>query len=213
MKIGIIGAGDIGSLYAKLWVEAGHEVMISARTPSKAAAAAASAGAASGTPAEAAIFGDVILLAINYWTINEALHTLGPHLNGKLVIDATNPLQYADGGSVERVITEDAIAGEIMAVRLPQARVAKAFTSLWTGHVSAHTNRADPKVAMPLAADDSEDRVVVAQLVRDAGLIPVDLGPLAASRPLDPPSPVWNVVLTPDEFRERVADFRAKGSD
>ncbi|QBF31813.1 NADPH-dependent F420 reductase [Thalassococcus sp. S3] len=208
MKIGIIGAGDIGKLYGQLWREAGHDIMIASRSSETREDAARKIGATAGTPEDAAAFGDVILLAVNYATVDEAVSAIAPAIDGKLVIDATNPLIRVSGGGVERVIPDDAISGEIMAHKLPGARVAKGFTTLWTGHVEEKSDRDAPKVAMTLAADAAEDREIVAKLISDAGLVPVDLGTLAQSRPLDPPSPIWNVVLSADELAERVAVFR-----
>ena len=210
MKIGIVGAGAIGQIYAKLWNAAGHEVLLSSRNPQKLTPIVEEIGPSvqAGTPAQAAAFGDVVLLAVNYWTLDDAIEAIRPHVAGKLVIDATNPLQHTEGGGIERVIEHDQISGLVMAEKLPEARIAKAFTTLWTGHVERHTNVADPKVAMTLAAETPADRETVAQLVRDAGLVPVDLGTLAQSRPLDPPSPIWNVVLTSRELQERVDEFR-----
>lgn len=210
MKIGIIGAGGIGALYARLWAAAGHDIMLSSRSLEKLAAIVKGIGKGvkAGSPAEAAGFGEAVLLAINYWTVDDAVAAIRPHVAGKLIIDATNPLRHAEGGGVERVIPDDAIAGMVMAAKLPEARIAKSFTSLWTGHVGQHADRAAPKIAMPLSADAMEDRQVVARLVRDAGLVPVELGPLAESRPLDPPSPIWNVVLTAEELEGRVAAIR-----
>lgn len=210
MKIGIVGAGAIGQIYAKLWNAAGHEVLLSSRNPQKLTPIVEEIGPSvqAGTPAQAAAFGDVVLLAVNYWTLDDAIEAIRPHVAGKLVIDATNPLQHTEGGGIERVIEHDQISGLVMAEKLPEARIAKAFTTLWTGHVERHANVADPKVAMTLAADTPADRETVAQLVRDAGLVPVDLGTLAQSRPLDPPSPIWNVVLTSRELQERVDEFR-----
>ena len=210
MKIGLIGAGAIGQIYAKLWNAAGHEVLLSSRNPQKLTELVGEIGPSvqAGTPAQAAAFGEVVLLAVNYWTLDDAIETIRPHVAGKLVIDATNPLQHAEGGGIERVIEDDQIAGLVVAGKLPEARIAKAFTTLWTGHVERHADVADPKVAMTLAADAPADRETVAQLVRDAGLVPVDLGTLAQSRPLDPPSPIWNVVLTAQELADRVDEFR-----
>lgn len=210
MKIGIVGAGAIGQIYAKLWSAAGHHVMLSSRSPEKLTPIVQEIGGSvqAGTPAQAAAFGEVVLLAVNYWTLDEAIETIRQHVEGKLVIDATNPLQHAEGGGIERVIGEGQISGLVLAEKLPEARIAKAFTTLWTGHVERHADRADPKVAMTLAADAPADRETAAQLIRDAGLVPVDLGTLAESRPLDPPSPVWNVVLTARELAERVDEFR-----
>ena len=210
MKIGIIGAGAIGQTYAKLWSAAGHEILLSSRNPEKLTPIVEGIGPAvqAGTPAQAARFGDVVLLAVNYWTLDEAIDAIRPHVLGKLVIDATNPLRHAAGGGTERVIGDDQIAGLVMADKLPEARIAKGFTTLWTGHVERYANVADPRIAMTLAADAPEDRETVAQLIRDAGLVPVDLGTLAQSRPLDPPSPIWNVVLTAQELADRVDEFR-----
>ena len=211
MKIGIIGAGAIGQTYAKLWNAAGHDILLSSRNPAKLTdlVQEIGAGVRAGTPAEAAQFGEVVLLAVNYWTLDQAIAAIRPHVQGKLVIDATNPLRFKDGGGgTERVIGDDEIAGLILAGKLPEARIAKAFTTLWTSYVERYSDVADPKIAMTLAADAPDDRETIAQLVRDAGLVPVELGTLAQSRPLDPPSPVWNVVLTPDELTARVDAFR-----
>ena len=207
MNIGIIGAGSIAKTYGRLWGAAGHNVMLSSRSETTRSTAARSIGVRSGTPAEAAAFGDVILLAANYKSIDEAVRAIAPAVTGKLVIDATNPLVSEEGGT-RHVIGDDEIAGLIMARKLPQARIAKGFTTLWTGYVDQHADQNAPRVAMTLAADRREDRETVAQLVRDAGLVPVSLGKLDESRPLDPPSPVWNVVLSASEVEERVAAFR-----
>ena len=208
MKIGIIGAGSIAQTYGKLWLAAGHEVMLSSRTKDTRDAVALDTGATAGPPEEAAAFGDVVLLAVNYPTVEQAVGAIAPHVDGKLVIDATNPLRYAEGGGTERVIGDSDIAGLIMADLLPRARIARAFTTLWTGHVEKRADPDDPKTAMTLAADDPADRKIVAELIRDAGLVPVDLGTLAQSRPLDPPSPIWNIVLTEEELQARVEKFR-----
>lgn len=215
MKIGIIGAGAIGQLYTRLWGAAEHEILLSSRQPEKLTPLVqdlrqdlGESVVRAGTPAQAAQFGEVVLLAVNYATADEAVDAIRPYVLGKLIIDATNPLRHANDGGTERVIEDDQIAGQVMAAKLPEARIAKGFTTLWTGHVERHANIADPTVAMTLAADDPKDRQTVAQLVRDAGLVPVDLGTLAQSRPLDPPSPIWNVVLTALELEQKVEEFR-----
>lgn len=208
MKIGIIGAGAIGKLYGKLWHKAGHEIMLSSRHPETIDTAEVGETVKAGSVADASRFGDVILLAVSYWTIDEAITAMDPHITDKLVIDATNPLEWADDGNTVRVIDDDAIAALVMKDKLPEARVAKAFTTLWAGHVEQLANQENPGTAMALAADTSEDRQIVTQLTRDAGLIPIDLGGLSDSRLLDPPSPIWNVVLSSEEMKQIVADFR-----
>nr|WP_280635734.1 MULTISPECIES: NAD(P)-binding domain-containing protein [unclassified Ruegeria] len=214
MNIGIIGAGDIGRLYAKLWHQAGHAVFLSARNPDKHRDFVADLGdgAFIGTPEEAAAFGDVVLLAVYYPTVDNAVEAIAPHVGGKLVIDATNPLGYDANGKLEALIPDSDIAGLVMAAKLPGARIGKAFTSLWSGYVETKSNIADPQVAMPFAVDADADNTTMAQLIGEAGLVPVDIGGLADSAALDPSSPVWNVVLTPEEVKQRVAAFRLKSA-
>lgn len=209
MNIGIIGAGSVAQTLGKAWVKSGHKVMLSSRHPEDLQSLVDELGVLVGTPGESAQFGEVVLLALNYWTIESAIDTITPFIKGKLVIDATNPLQYADGGGTERVIEDNQIAGEVMQVKLPMARIAKAFTTLWTGYLEKYAE-AEPRIAMTLAADQADDRALIAGLVNDVGFEPVELGSLADSRPLDPPSPIWNEVLTPNELRERVQLIRAQ---
>jgi 8-hydroxy-5-deazaflavin:NADPH oxidoreductase len=103
MKIGVIGAGGIGGTIGTLWAKAGHDVLFSSRNPEKLAdlVAAAGATARAGTVLEAAVFTDVILLAVYYWTMDEALAAAGT-LNGKILIDATNPYRI-NNGRIHRV--------------------------------------------------------------------------------------------------------------
>lgn len=149
-----------------------------------------------------------MLLAVNYWSIDEAIEAIREQARGKIVIDATNPLRYAEGGGTERVIGDREIAGQVMARKLPEARIVKAFTTMWTGYLQQYARQDGERVAVPLAGDNSADRALVASLVEDAGFEPLDIGTLAESRPLDPPSTIWNKVLTASEVRERVAQFR-----
>jgi hypothetical protein len=211
MKIGIIGAGDVGLTLANLWIQAGHQVFLSSRHPQKLAHVIAELGEAAqaGTVQQAATFGDVIFFAVNYWTVDEAIQAIGNTAEEKIVIDATNPLHYAESGGTERVIGNNEIAGQVMARKLPKARIIKAFTTMWTGYLQQYAHRDGEKVAVPLAGDDPAAKALVASLIEDAGFEPVDIGTLAESRPLDPPSTIWNKVLTATEVRDRVAQFRA----
>lgn len=96
MKIGILGSGAIGGTLGKLWAQAGHDVLFSSRHPETLASLVAQAGSRThaGTVAQAASFGDVILLAVSYGTLGEALREINGKLNGKIVIDATNPVIF-----------------------------------------------------------------------------------------------------------------------
>ena len=137
MKIGIIGAGAIGKVYARLWHEAGHKVFLSSRTPTDHQGFVNDLGpdAFAGSVADAAAFGDVILFAPNYESAESAIVAMTPHVAGKLVIDATNPLRFNETGELESMIADGDIAARVMATKLPEARLAKTFTTLWSGHI------------------------------------------------------------------------------
>src|ERR1700761_974336 len=93
VRIGIIGTGKIGAALAELWVRSGHEVMISSRHPESLASLATRLGpkAHVGTPAEAASFGEVIMLAVPYGATPQVGHDLAKQMAGKVVLDAGNP--------------------------------------------------------------------------------------------------------------------------
>ena len=206
MKIGIIGAGDVGQTLAKLWTQAGHSVILSSRHPETLESVIQDLGptAQAATVVQTAIAGDILLLAVNYATIDAALAQMAPHVTNKIVIDATNPLRYTDEGNLERMIGDREIAGLVMADKLPNARIVKAFTTLWTGYLQQHAHRPHPPVAVALAGN-ADNKPAVATLIKDAGFDPVDLGTLTDSRPIDPPSAIWNQVLTADEMRSQLA--------
>jgi hypothetical protein len=206
MKIGIIGSGGVGGTLGKLWAKAGHEVLFSSRHPEKLASLVTEAGASSsaGMVAEAAQFGDVILLAVNYWTLDEALREVNDTLNGKIVIDATNPLKWSEAGGLERMIPQDVTAGRVMAQRLPTARIVKAFTTVYAGTLASEAHREGDQVAIAMAGDDEGAKQTVAELIKDAGYVSVDIGTLDESQPLDPDGVLWNSVITEAEIRQRL---------
>lgn len=200
MKIGIIGAGAIGKTYGELFLLAGHEVMLSSRHPENIEAGNYQVG----TVAEAAAFGEVLILAVNYRSVGDAIAQMKNHFDGKLVIDTTNPLYSDENGNLKQLIGENEVAGVIMQHKIPNARIAKAFTTLWTGYVEQHSNVLKPTLIMTYAVDKEEDERVIRQLIKDSGLIPFRVGTVAESSPLDPGSPLWNAKLTPEQAREKL---------
>src|SRR6185503_14062788 len=99
LKIGIIGAGEIGGALARHWGAAGHQLMISSRHPEELQSLAKEIGpnVKVGTPREAATFGDVIMLAIPYGATPQLGRDLAAELKGKIVMDAGNPYPSRDG--------------------------------------------------------------------------------------------------------------------
>jgi hypothetical protein len=206
MKIGIIGSGAIGGILGKLWAKTGHEVLFSSRHPEKLTSLVTQAGASAraGTVAEAAQFGDLIVLAVNYHTLDEALREVDGKLNGKTVIDATNPLEWTEERGLERKIPQDVTAARVMAQHLPTACIVKAFTTVYAPKLESEAYREGEPLAIAMAGDNKAAKETVAQLIKDAGFLPVDIGTLDESAPLDPGGVLWNSAITEAELRQRL---------
>ena len=107
LKIGIIGTGNIGGALARHWVEAGHEVFVSSRHPEELQGLADELGARAhaGTPAEAADFGEVVLVSVPYSAMPQVGAELSAALAGKVVLDTSNPVARRDGGPPHKTST------------------------------------------------------------------------------------------------------------
>ena len=181
IKVGIIGSGNIGGTLGSLWAKSGHPVMFSSRNPDQLKEMAAKLGpnASTGTPAEAAAFGDAVLVAVPYKAMPQIGHDLAAALRGKPVLDATNATAGRDGAEMAADVAQRGI-GAVTAGYFPGAHVVRVFNSIGAKKIAADNHRADP-VALPLAGDDPAAIAAAEQLVRDAGFTPVVVGGLAAA--------------------------------
>jgi predicted dinucleotide-binding enzyme len=204
MKIGIIGAGKIGGTLASLWVKAGHEVLISSRHPDELKPLAQSLGpkAQVGTPREAAMFGDVVLISIPYGALPQVGKDLATVLAGKIVLDTGNPYPERDGDMAVEARRKG--TGVASAEYLPGVRLVRAFNAINYKSLQSEAHRAGEPVAIPLAGDDSHALAVASQLVKDAGFEPVVVGPLSSAKLFDVGSPVYVQLLTAKELRQRL---------
>jgi 8-hydroxy-5-deazaflavin:NADPH oxidoreductase len=202
MKIGIIGAGRVGTAAARLFVAAGHVVAVSnSRGPDSLRDLAAELGTGSSamTVNDAARFGEVVLLAVP-WHLAEALPA--PELvRGKVVIDAMNPYQ-PEGGFFE---LGDSTSSEEVLKRLPGARLVKAFNTIHYGHLAKRGRKDLPveeRHAIYVAGNDAEAKQTVARLIEEIGFAPVDTGSLHEGGKLQQPdSPIYNQTFTAREAR------------
>ena len=186
MKIGIIGVGNMGGALGGLFAKQGHDVMFSfSRDPHQIQQAAESAGptAKTGTPAEAAQFGDVILLAVPWNAVEPALLAAGS-LDGKILISCVNPLTPDYTGLVIGTTTSGA---EEIAKRVPQARVVEAFLNVFAGILHSGMMKFGEELpSVFFCGDDAEAKSAVAGLITEIGLEPVDCGPLKNARFVEP---------------------------
>jgi len=190
MKIGVIGAGNVGGTLGRGWARKGHEVMFGVRDPlgSKMADLLAEVGhrAKAGSIPQTAAFGDVVALATPWSSTKEAIEKAGD-LSGKVLLDCTNPLS-ADFSGLE--IGHTTSGGEKVASWARNARVVKIFNT------TGFANMAEPvyggiAASMFLCGNDEEARGIAARLAKDLGFDPVDVGALKEARLLEPLAMLW----------------------
>jgi hypothetical protein len=202
LKIGIIGTGKIGSALAKHWAKAGHEIVISSRHPEELKDLAKSLGpkVRTGTPREAATFGDVVLISIPYGAMPQLGRDLESELKGKIVLDTGNPYPNRDGPMAEEARKRG--SGLASAEFLPGTRLVRAFNAIKFTDLTNEANHPGEKYGIPLAGDDAEALRVAQRLVRDAGFDPVVVGGLAKAKEFDPDTPVYVKLLTAAQLRK-----------
>ncbi|HEX2492902.1 MAG TPA: NADPH-dependent F420 reductase [Steroidobacter sp.] len=199
-NIGIIGSGNVGSALGRSWVNSGHEVMFSSRNMDHDKALAAELGerARAGTPREAAVFGEVVLIAVPYGALPGLGKSLKDVLEGKIVIDACNPFPSRDG-EIANWAREKG-AGLASAELLSGARIVRAFNAIGAARMGA-ARESPGKTGMPIAGDDAEAIAVASRLIRDIGYEPVLIGGLGMGKYLLPGTLLAGE-HTPDEIRE-----------
>jgi 8-hydroxy-5-deazaflavin:NADPH oxidoreductase len=202
LKIGIIGTGHIGGTLAALWVQAGHEVLMSSRHPEELQSLARSLGpkAHVGTPKEAAQFGEVVLVSVPYGALPQVGRDLKAELAGKIVLDTCNPYPSRDGEMAVEARRKGTGAAD--PEFLPGVRLVRAFNAINSGDLKSEAHRKGEPIAIPLAGDDSQALKVAEQLVRDAGFAPVVVGPLSTAREFDVGTEVYTRLLTAPQLRQ-----------
>jgi predicted dinucleotide-binding enzyme len=197
VRIGIVGAGMIGSTLAKLWVDAGHEVRLASRHPENLQPLVERLGtrASAGTPMDVATFGDVVMLTVPLKAVPDLARDLAPSLAGKVVLDTGNAYERRDG-DVARLASQH-----------PQGSATVYFKTL-----ASEAHRESDRLGIPLAGDDTTALETAAGLVRDAGFDPVIAGSLARGKGFEPDTRPYNTGMSGPELRT-VFGQASTGSD
>ena len=183
-KITFIGAGNMGSGFVKQLAQAGHQVRVTARDLGKAQALAAAHAGVNAVPANQAL-GDsqTVIVATGYGDAIPALRALGS-LDGRTVIDITNPLTADYMGLTLGFETS---AAEEIAKALPGARVVKAFNTVLAQVLADGPQFAGGQtVPVFVAGDDAQAKQTAQGLAQSLGFKPIDAGPLKNARYLEP---------------------------
>jgi hypothetical protein len=168
MNVGIIGKGNVGSAIAAGLSRAGHEIKFGHRDPKE-------------TVAEAAKWGEIIILAVPHENVADAAKSIGSLADGKILLDVTNAISE----NMNLAIGFSTSAAEELQKKLPKARVVKAFNTVFAQNQS--TGRlGNEQLTLFVASDEAKAKQSVMQLGRDIGFDPVDAGPLKSARYLEP---------------------------
>ncbi len=185
MRIAIIGTGNVGKALAPAFERAGHEVAYGVRDPADAKHAGAALAVRSAR--DAANGAELVVLAVNWAQVDEALADCGD-MDGKILIDCTNPLSVGAEG-ISLMLGFDTSGGEIIASKT-EAKVVKTLNHVGSPVMeSAHRYAARP--IQFVCGEDAQAKQTVSGLLRDIGFEPIDYGGIENARKLEPLAMLW----------------------
>jgi predicted dinucleotide-binding enzyme len=204
-RIGIIGAGNIGSTIGGLWIKSGHSVMFSSRHPDELKDMVTKLGslAQAGSVEQAIAFGEVLFIAVPYGAIPQIGKDYSAAMKGKVMLDACNAVSTRDGAIADEV--EQNGIGVTSQKYFPDARIVRAFNTMSYTTFAREANRPAPKLAIPIAGDNAEAMQVAANLVRDAGFDPVVVGSLSDARRFQRGQPGYGQSVSAAELKQKLS--------
>jgi 8-hydroxy-5-deazaflavin:NADPH oxidoreductase len=188
MRVGILGSGLMGSKLGTIFARAGHEVVFSyARTEQKLKTLARNAkgNATHGTPREAALEANAVLLAVHWSRVDDVLKQAGD-LSGKVIVTCSLPMNADDTGLV---IAHTSSGAEALARKVRKADVVSAFSTVPSEvlfDVFDAKRRTRRRPSLLYCGDDPDSKDVATSLIRNVGFEPVDAGLLRIARYLEP---------------------------
>lgn len=197
-KISILGAGKIGLALATLWLRAGHSVCLGSRNPEKLQSVVDTLGLKVSVKniRDAAAENAIILLAVPYSAVNDLISEIKNEVSNKIIIDATNPFGISPEGHVISTLGPKVTAGTYMAQLLPNSIVIRAFTHILDELLVSRGTKQPGLFAIAIAGDNPAAKLIVSDLVNDTGFVPLDIGTLSESAPLDPGGVLFPQVFT-----------------
>mgnify|MGYP001381461739 CR=1 FL=1 len=194
MKVGILGSGAVAQSLAAGFLKHGHAAMLGTRQPAKLADwAAKNPKATVGSFADAAAFGELLVLAVKGTVAAEALRAAGPaNLAGKTVIDAANPIADAPpvNGVLKYFTTLDESLMERLQREFPAARFVKAFNSVGSAFM-VNPQFKDGKPTMFICGNDEAAKKTVNGILDQFGWETADMGKAEAARAIEPLCILW----------------------
>ena len=199
MKIAVLGTGMVGDTIGSKLIETGHVVMMGSRTvdneKARAFVAKHKANASAGTFADAAAFGDMIFNCTSGGGSIEALQLAGEsNLDGKIIVDISNPLDFSKGMPPTLSIVNTNSLGEEIQKTFPAVKVVKTLNTLWCGLMvnPAMINSGDHHIFM--SGNDADAKQQVKEILKSFGWFEkniLDLGGITTARGTEMYLPLW----------------------
>jgi len=183
-KVAVIGLGNIGKTIAQNFVKGNRPVIIASRKSEDAKALAQKLGtlATAAETDEAIKNADIIILSVWFNTIQELFEQYGTELQGKIIIDPSNPIAPDENGGFKKIIGEKESAGQLNAALLPQgATLVKAFGTLGAASLANAAYQTPEKSVLFYAADNTTFDEAIEHLIQDNGFDAVKVGGLDQS--------------------------------
>lgn len=202
MKIGILGSGDVGRKLADGLIEVGYEVKIGTRDPGKTqivqwvsnhADKRDKQKASAGSFAEAASFGEIVVIATLWDGTANAIKMTDPtnSLAGKIVIDVTNPLDFSKGMPPNLAVGHTDSAGETVQRLLPDAKVIKTLNIVGNPHMMHPDFPCGPPTMFICGNDEEAKKTVMERILTPFGWETIDIGRIEGARLLEPLAMLW----------------------
>lgn len=195
MKIGILGTGDVGKALGRGFIDLGHDVMMGSREAQnpKAVGWAKECGprASTGTFAQSAKFGDMVVISTLGVAAESAIQMAGPqNFVGKTILDTTNPLDFSQGMPPKLIGGLGTSSGEKIQAALPGANVVKVFNTV--GNAFMYRPKFPGGIpTMFICGDHNTAKEQVTGICRDFGWETIDVGGINASHYLEAMCLVW----------------------
>lgn len=200
MKISVLGTGMVGDTIGSRLIELGHEVMMGSRSSSNEKALAFVAkhkhGAQAGTFADAAAFGELIFNCTKGDTAIDTLKLAGSAINGKILIDVANPLDFSNGAPPSLIpsLSNTNSLGEEIQKTFPETKVVKTLNTMWCGLMVNPLLIGEGNHTNFICGNDAEAKAQVKSLLnqfgwKDENLL--DLGDISNARGTEAVLPIW----------------------
>jgi 8-hydroxy-5-deazaflavin:NADPH oxidoreductase len=196
MRVGVLGSGDVGRVLAKGFADRGHDVRIGTRDPANPGLEewrrSTGSRATAATFRDAARHGELVILATRGSAAEDVIDLAGAEaFEGKIVLDATNPLDFSGEGAPGLFVGLTDSLGERIQRRLPAAKVVKCFNTV-PNSLMVDPAIGGPRAEMLVCGDDAAAKATTAALLKELGWAGViDIGGIDGARWLEALVPLW----------------------